>query len=72
MASKKTTTKKAEPTKERKARTGTKMEKALAIVKANPNLPRKTIIGKFMSDVKLTKAGASTYWALIQAKLKDK
>lgn len=70
---KKTTTKGAEKpatAPARKERTGTKMLAAMAIVKDNPNQPRKVIIKLFMDKAKLTKAGASTYWSLIQKKLK--
>jgi hypothetical protein len=55
---------------ERKARTGTKMVKALEIIKNNPALPRKAIIAKFISDAKLTKAGANTYYSLCMKKIK--
>jgi hypothetical protein len=55
--------------KSRKQRTGTKMELALEICKKNPNMPRKGIIAKFISEAKLTKAGANTYYALCQKKI---
>jgi hypothetical protein len=54
---------------ERKERTGTKMEKALAIVQDNRDLPRKAIIKLFMEKAKLTKAGSATYYSLVQKKL---
>jgi hypothetical protein len=54
----------------RKKRSGTKMELALEIVKKNPNLARKEIIAKFISEAKLTKAGSATYYALVTNKLK--
>lgn len=47
-----------------------KMDKAVEIMKANPKLVRKDIIALFMSDAGLTKAGASTYYQLVQKKLK--
>jgi hypothetical protein len=57
-------------TTERKERTGTKMEKALAIRAKFPDLARKEIIAKFISDAGLTKAGANTYYALVMKKTK--
>lgn len=47
-----------------------KMERAIAVFKSNPKQPRKVIIKKFIDDVGLTKAGASTYYTLVQQKLK--
>jgi hypothetical protein len=61
--------KKANGKAERKAKTGTKMEKALKLMEKNPGLVRKAILAKFMNDVGLTKAGAATYYALITKKL---
>lgn len=66
------TTVKADEKKERKQRTGTKMEQALEIVKDNPGVARKQIIKIFMDKAKLTKAGASTYYGLVLKKLKTK
>jgi hypothetical protein len=63
--------KKAEP-KVRKERTNTKMAQAIAIATKYPDLDRKGLIAKFMSDAKLTKAGASTYLSLVRAKMKTK
>ena len=64
--------KKAPP--KRKAADGkpSKMDAAIEVMRKNPNLPRKSIIAKFIDDVGLTKAGASTYYTLVQKKLKDK
>lgn len=56
--------------KVRAKREGTKMEKAIAIVKANPNKARKDIIKLFISDAKLTKAGSATYYSLVMKALK--
>ena len=55
------------PTKDGKP---SKMDRALEIMKSNPKQTRKVIIGKFINDVGLTKAGASTYYTLCQKKLK--
>jgi hypothetical protein len=63
---------KAKKSGERKQRTGTKMEAALAVMEKHPGLVRKQIIAKFIDDVGLTKAGANTYYALVQKKLKTK
>lgn len=49
----------------------TKMELATEIYKrmrAMKDVSRKDIIEKFIADVKLTKAGASTYYQMIKAK----
>ncbi|OMT53393.1 hypothetical protein AQ860_08560 [Burkholderia pseudomallei] len=51
--------------------TPTKMELATEIYKrmrAVKDVTRKDIIDKFVADVKLTKAGASTYYQLIKDK----
>ena len=56
--------------KERAKRGGTKMEAAIALVKANPDSARKEIIALFISKAKLTKAGANTYYTLVQKALK--
>lgn len=51
--------------------TPTKMELATEIYKrmrAVKDVTRKDIIGKFIVDVKLTKAGASTYYQMIKDK----
>ena len=69
--------KKAEP-KEKKGRAKrqaadgkpSKMDLAIEVVKNNPKQPRKVIIKKFIDDVGLTKAGASTYYTLVKKKLK--
>lgn len=53
----------------RKERTGTKMLKAIEVMTKNPNMVRKQIIAKFIADVGLTKAGANTYYALVQKKI---
>jgi hypothetical protein len=63
--------KKAGP-KVRKQREGTKMEAAMAVMEKYPDKARKEIIAKFISDVGLTKAGANTYYSLVQKKLKTK
>jgi DNA-directed RNA polymerase specialized sigma24 family protein len=63
--------KKSEP-KERKVRSGTKMEAALAVMTKYPDKARKEIIAKFIDDVGLTKAGAATYYSLVQKKMKTK
>lgn len=52
------------------ARAGSKMLLAIEIMKKNPNQPRKVVIGKFIDEAKLTKAGASTYYQLCLKKLK--
>jgi len=62
--------KQVETKKPRKARTGTKMERCKEIVKSNPGLVRKALIAKFISDAKLTKAGANTYYSLVMKKTK--
>jgi hypothetical protein len=58
---------KVEKKGERKARTGTKMQKAIALF--DKSAARKDVIAKFMSEAKLTKAGAATYYALVKKKL---
>jgi hypothetical protein len=53
--------------------TGTKMAVATKIFTAMKNTPgvtRKQVIEKFMAEAKLSRAGASTYYQLIHAKLK--
>lgn len=47
-----------------------KMDVACDIVRKNPNITRAQAIAKFIDDAKLTKAGAATYWALVNRKLK--
>jgi hypothetical protein len=63
--------KKDEP-KERKQRTGTKMQSALKIMEDNPDLPRKSILKLFQDKAKLTLNGSATYYALCQKRLKKK
>lgn len=53
--------------------TDTKMAIATKIfttMRASPGATRKLIIEKFIAEAKLSKAGASTYYQLIQAKMK--
>jgi uncharacterized protein with beta-barrel porin domain len=45
-----------------------KMDIAMGIWDAMPNAERKDVIAVFIDKAKLTKAGASTYYALIKAK----
>jgi len=47
-------------------RAGSKMEAAMKVVsKMWPKKARKDIIGKLVDDVKLTKAGAATYFSIL-------
>jgi hypothetical protein len=70
---------KAEPApKEKKARVkadgprpGSKMEKAVTIFKENKGKERKEILKLFMDRVKLTQAGANTYYATIKKKIEE-
>lgn len=50
------------------ARTGSKMEIASAIYLKMKGQPRADILAKFISEAKLTKAGANTYVALLRKK----
>lgn len=54
--------------KERKVRTGTKMQKCREIVENNPKAERKEIIKLFMSKAGLSKAGSATYFQLLKKK----
>lgn len=51
-------------------RAGSKMALALEICKVNKGKDRKDILKLFMDKAKLTKAGASTYYQLVQKRLK--
>lgn len=55
------------PKQPRAERKGTKMQKAIALF--DKTLSRKDVIAKFMSEAKLTKAGAATYYALVKKKI---
>ena len=50
-------------------REGSKMEKALAVVKKLSGKDRSEVIAHLMSDVKLTKAGAATYLSTLSKRL---
>lgn len=63
-----------EPPKKEKAkrekaagpREGSKMAAAVEVYRANKDKPRKDILKLFVDRVKLTKAGANTYYAMIK------
>lgn len=46
----------------RAAKGGTKLEKAKALFKANMKLSRENMIGLFMEQLQMSKAGATTYY----------
>lgn len=64
---------KAASASEKDSAVRTKMDIATDIyqrMKKNKNITRKEILEQFISEAKLSKAGASTYFQLIKAKLK--
>ena len=73
MASKKKSSKKVAAKKVVKAAGESKMDKATKVYQdlTKRGLPRKAVIEAFMNDMKLTKAGASTYYQLIRNKLAE-
>lgn len=50
-----------EPHTPKEVKVGSKLERAVAIVKANPNASRKELITMFVEQLSMTPAGASTY-----------
>ena len=55
---------KAAPKVAKTARTGTKLEQARALYK--PEMAREDVIALFMSELGMSKAGASTYWYMVR------
>ncbi len=49
---------------------GSKKERAIELFKANPEVTRGTMLSIFMSQLDMSKAGASTYYASIKKDLK--